>query len=192
MEDAFVTLVRSILSGDRAGVAGLLNAKRSDLQEMVRQKLRNRRPGEDQEGILQTVLLRLVIWLTETKPELKCETDLDHLVAAIAAHAVTDALRHSRCEKKHRDARALDEIPEAAGPVAKELGPSVAVERRDLFKKAIAIMTPAGRRIAMRRARGQKWEVIAEKEKTTVASCRGIVAREYSKIRRRLPPPRLE
>jgi RNA polymerase sigma-70 factor (ECF subfamily) len=160
-ESAFAELIRRVRAGDDAAATELVRQYEPAIRRAVRLRLDPRlRRVCDSMDVCQAVLCSFFVRAASGQYELNTPDQLLKLLATMARHKVSKAVRHQRAAR--RDERRVEagstedrDIPGA------EATPSRVLAARELLDEFHRRLTPEERQLAEARNQGQDWAAIA-------------------------------
>jgi DNA-directed RNA polymerase specialized sigma24 family protein len=155
-------LLVKVRQGDQEASRQLVRQYESAIRVAVRTNLSDPRLRRqfDSLDVCQSVLASFFFHMTAGAYDLQSQAQLLALLTKMAQNKLGSRARNQF--RQRRDVRRLSQIPaEDANVASHDAGPTDVVDDHDLLNRALGMMTPEIRDIAVRRMKGELWPNIA-------------------------------
>ena len=186
-ESSFRDLIGRVRRGDQAAAAELVRRYEPAIRRAVRFRLTdpNLRRTCDSMDVCQSVMLSFFVRAALGQFELNSPEQLLKLLATMARHKLSKAVRHQRAARRD-DRRVVAGSTEDREVAAAEASPSRQLAAKELLQEVYRRLSPEERQLVEARTQGRDWAAIAAEMGGTPEALRKKLARAVGHVAKEL------
>ena len=186
-EDDFQRLIQLVRQGDEKAAEEIVRAYEPHIRRVVRIRMEDPalRKVVDSMDICQSVLASFFLRAATGQYEINTPTQLIKLLAVMTRNKLQDWQRKQRAARRDRRREIpLDHVSDIV--MAGESSPSKVAAAKELYQRALGLMTDTERKLVLQWAAGASWDEIAKDEGKSPDAMRMRIRRCVDRVARQL------